>query len=179
MKKNCVILKWNPAVSSYNFIRFLSDIGQDIPESDWSIHEYDKVKTGDRFFLLKVGLGVRGIVAAGEITCDPFPDNDWSKRDRMVFYSEYRCELMVNPETLPIIESSLLEKAIPDFDWSGGHAGVVLEPAQAETLYGIYEDYLKKNAALFAGRLDCIERRELYNDQLLIDDVLLEKYREK
>ena len=56
MKKNCVILKWNPAISSYSMLRFLDNISWTESESDWSIYEYDKVKAGDQFFMLKVGL---------------------------------------------------------------------------------------------------------------------------
>jgi len=57
MKKNCVILKWNPAISSYSMCRFLNNISWSEPESDWSIYDYDRVKAGDQFFMLKVGIG--------------------------------------------------------------------------------------------------------------------------
>ena len=111
--KKIVILKWNPAISSYSMLRFLQDITWEDTESDWSIYEYDKVKTGDQFFMLKVGIGTCGIVASGKITSDPVVDEDWSGRDRKVYYSDYVCDFMVNPETLPILESSVLEDNIP------------------------------------------------------------------
>jgi hypothetical protein len=34
-EKNCVILKWNPAISSYNMSRFLSLLEDNIPGFDW------------------------------------------------------------------------------------------------------------------------------------------------
>lgn len=59
--KNTVILKWNPAISSYNMIRFLDDIVQTNTESDWSIWEHERVREGDIFYMLKVGQGQTGI----------------------------------------------------------------------------------------------------------------------
>ena len=172
MKKNCVILKWNPAISSYHFIDFLSAIGERDSESDWSIYEHSRVKAGDQFFMLKVGSGICGIVAAGSITSNPVPDKDWSGRERKVYYSDYSCNFMVNPETLPVLESSVLEKNIPGFDWYGGHSGVILEDGMAEKLNQLYQTYLKDNAAVFADRFALMARRNMYNDQLYISEEL-------
>lgn len=148
---------------------------EEASESNWSIWEYEKVKAGDRFFMLKVGCGTTGIVAAGVLTSEPSPGRDWSGRGRKVFYSNYHCEFMVNSETLPIIGSSMLEDDIPGFDWFGGHSGVVLDERQAQVLLRIYENYLYENAHLFADRLGLLERRGFSNDQLYIDRELLER----
>ena len=168
MNKNCVILKWNPAISSYNMVRFLNDISWCEPECDWSIFEHDKVKTGDQFFMLKVGLGTCGIVAAGTIISNPQPGEDWSGRGRKVFYADYECDIMINPETLPILESRTLTEEIPDFDWNGGHSGVVLSADQAEKLTRLFDQYLQDNTPLFEDRLKLIEKREMENDQVYI-----------
>ena len=168
MNKNCVILKWNPAISSYNMVRFLNDISWCEPECDWSIFEHDKVKTGDQFFMLKVGLGTCGIVAAGTIISNPQPGEDWSGRGRKVFYADYECDIMINPETLPILESRTLTEEIPDFDWNGGHSGVVLSADQAEKLTRLFDRYLQDNTPLFEDRLKLIEKREMENDQVYI-----------
>ena len=101
MKKKCVILKWNPAVSSCNMRWFLDRILWNENEFDWSIYDYRKVRVGDPFFMLKVGVGTCGIVAAGELTSDPEPGEDWSGRGRRVYYADCTCKLMVNPEVLP------------------------------------------------------------------------------
>ena len=175
MEKNCVILKWNPAISSYSMSSFLQAVECEESESDWSIYEYDKVKTGDQFFMLKVGCGTCGIVAAGKITSDPVVDEDWSGRGRKVYYSDYSCDFMVNPATLPILESSVLEDNIPGFDWNGGHSGVVLDDEQAAVLNRLFDKYLHDNAAIFADRLELIEKRGMENDQIYIDTELFDK----
>ena len=173
MKKNCVILKWNPAISSYCMSRFLQAIEWEETGSDWSIAEYERVKAGDQFFMLKVGAGMCGIVASGTITSDPVAGEDWSGRGRKVFYSDYDCDFMVNPETLPILESSVLEDNIPGFDWRGGHSGVVLEEDQAAVLKRLFDKYLRDNAAIFTDRLALIEKRGMDNDQLYIEAEIL------
>ena len=173
MKKNCVILKWNPAISSYNMSRFLQAVEWRETASDWSISQYDRIKAGDQFFMLKVGHGMCGIVASGKITSDPAVGEDWSGRGRKVYYSDYDCDFMVNPETLPILESSVLEDNIPDFDWHGGHSGVVLDDEQAAVLKRLFDKYLRDNAAIFTDRLALIEKRDMDNDQLYIEEELL------
>ena len=154
--------------------RFLEDIQWE-GVSDWSIAQYDRVKAGDKFFMLKVGLGVCGIVASGKITSDPEIGEDWSGRGRQVYYSEYDCDFMVNPETLPVLESRTLKEHTPDFDWNGGHSGVVLDNKQAAVLKRLFDSYLKDNAAVFTERLALIEKRDMDNDQLYINKRLLTK----
>lgn len=175
MQTNTVILKWNPAISSYSMLRFLQAIEWGDAESNWSIYEHDKVKAGDRFFMLKVGIGTCGIVASGEITSNPVVDEDWSGRGRKVYYSDYICDFMVNPEALPILESNVLEDDIPGFDWKGGHSGAVLDEERALVLQRLFDKYLHDNAVLFAERMQLIERRNMCNDQLYMDDALFDK----
>ena len=175
MEKNCVILKWNPAISSYSMCRYLNAISWSEPDSDWSICEYEKVKKGDQFFMLKVGMGTCGIVSAGSITSNPDAGEDWSGRGRKVYYADYECSIMVNLETLPILERSTLQKNIPDFDWNGGHSGVVLNEEQSAVLNQLFEKYLCDNAALFNDRLQLIEKRGMENDQLYVDTAIFEK----
>ena len=177
MKKNCVILKWNPAISSYSMCRFLNDISWCETESDWSIYEYDKVKAGDQFFMLKVGIGTCGIVAAVVITSDPAVGEDWSGRGRKVYYADYECAFMVNPETLPVLECSVLEENIPGFDWNGGHSGVVLNAEQAQVLNRLFDKYLHDNAAVFAERMALIEKRGMDDDQIYFDQEFFGKIR--
>ena len=76
---------------------------------------------------------------------------------------------MVNPETLPIIESGVLKDNIPDFDWDGGHSGVVLNNGQAAALKRIFKKYMQNNEAIFTERLALIEKRNMENDQLYMD----------
>lgn len=98
---NAVIFKWNPAISSVSMLSYLQNIAREEADSDWSVWDYEHVKKGDTFYMLKVGCGQTGLVMRGTIRTDPFPDNDWSGRGRRVYYAEYSAEIMVNPDTFP------------------------------------------------------------------------------
>lgn len=120
-----VILKWNPGFSSYTMVRFLKDLekcslaNNDVTGMNWSVWDYDQVRKGDIFYMLKVGYGQTGIVARGTITSDPYQDDDWSWRDRPTRYCDLDFDVMVNPDAYPILDSKSLSRAIPDFDWTG------------------------------------------------------------
>lgn len=173
--KNIVILKWNPAISSYNMIRFLDDIVQENAESDWSIREHERVRKGDMFYMLKVGQGQTGIVMRGEITSDPESGEDWSKQGRKTYYSNYKAQIMINPDTFPVLNGTLLQDNIPGFDWFGGHSGAVLDGKQAEVLESMWNAYWQENKAEFQSRLELIERRDMLNDQLYLAPALRKK----
>ena len=174
-EKNCVIFKWNPAISSYTFKNFLEDIAWKNNDSDWSVWDHKKVRRGDLFFMLKVGCGTNGIVAAGKITGKPVIGEDWSGAGRKVYYSTYLADLMINPETLPVISSDILKAAISDFNWYGGHSGEILNQSQSEILKEIYAEYLKENIHEFNGRLQMIKHRNSLNDQIFIRKKLKKK----
>ena len=87
---------------------------------------------------------------------------------------------MINPETLPIIGTEQLQAAIPDFDWTGGHSGTVLNDSQAKVLQKLYISYLRENAPLFADRFKLIQEREkMLNDQLYLSRSLSRKLFER
>ena len=170
---NVVILKWNPAISSYSFIRFLEHIVEKENVMNWSIWEYEKAHKGDEVFMLKVGCGINGIVMAGKLTSEPYVSGDWSGRGRKVYYSDFKVELMVNPATLPIIESSFLEDNVPGFEWYSGHSGAVLDEQQAQAFRIIYDRYLRENAPVFLDRQELIAQRGLLNDQFFFSKKLV------
>lgn len=165
---NTVILKWNPAISSYNMIRFLQNIVREDNEGNWSIWEYDRVHKGDRFFMLKVGNGATGIVSYGRLTSDPYVSADWSGQGRKVYYCDLYHDIMISPATFSILSSEQLEDAMPDFDWHKGHSGAVLSPEQAAVFGKLWQAYLLENVAEFRSRLELIDGRGLWNDQLFV-----------
>lgn len=143
--ENCVILKWNPRISSFKYDNFLT-VMHEYPDMrlNWSVWEYDKVQVGDRVFMVKVGEGVTGIVLSGRIAGKPYQAEDWSGCGRTTYYCDLSIEWMSDVDKAPIIETSELEQAIPEFRWDGGHSGVVLEKRQADKLENLYAKFLDK-----------------------------------
>ena len=166
---NTVILKWNPAVSSNSMTHFLTEIINEDPEGDWSVRDHENIHAGDIFYMLKVGKGQTGIVKRGVINTEPEPDEDWSGHGRVTYYCGYEAKIMINPDTFALLTSEQLREAIPDFDWFGGHSGVVLNEDQAAKLEDLWQKYLQDMAGEFRSRLELMERRNnMVNDQLYI-----------
>lgn len=151
--QNTIILMWNPGISSVK----LEDHNSCIPDMftedfNWSVWEYEKAKCGDRFFLVRCGDGKTGIVMSGVFDSHPYEAGDWSGKGRRTFYMEMVPNVILNPEVAPMITTADLEKAIPGFQWSGGHSGRILPPEDARKLETMWQEFLEKNHDAFDGQ---------------------------
>lgn len=141
------ILMWNPAISSTTIHNHIDSIAHiDSWRFDWSIHEWEKAHEGDRFFMVRVGEGKTGIVMSGIFISEPYTERDWNRirKTKEIHYMNMQPNLIVNPETMPIITTAQLQEAIPDFEWSKGHSGVLLTEYQAQRLEEMFSEYLSR-----------------------------------
>ena len=111
---------------------------------NWSVYDWEKAQMGDRFYLVRVGEGNTGIVMSGVFSSQPYAAGDWSGKGRTVYYMEMKPNLIIDPDKAPMISTKELEKAIPDFTWSGGHSGQMLTDDQAMKLEKLFAKYYKK-----------------------------------
>lgn len=153
LQKKIVIIKWDPAFSSYSMLVFLSELTNacygEMADFNWSVWDYDKVHVGDIIYWLKVGFGQNGIVGKGVITSEPYPGADWSGKGRETFYIDFVPEIMINPDAWKLLDSDILNENIPEFDWRGGHSGLILENNQAQKLEELWTCYMEKNLKAF------------------------------
>lgn len=163
---NTVILKWNPTISSYSMRHYLSDLSVLIKGGDtdfnWSVWEHDKICAGDRYYMVKLGYGQTGIVSCGTITSNPYIDEDWSEQGREVYYVDFEPEVMINPDTLPILTSRELTNEIPYFDWNKGHSGVVLTVQQASALDVLWQAFIEQNKDAWTKAENARYKDQLY-----------------
>lgn len=155
--RNTFLLRWNPALSSYTMERLDEDMtdwanGEWCDDFDWSVHDWQKARKGDRFFMLRVGEGNTGVFAAGRFTSDPFLGDDWSGKGREVHYMTMEFETVFHPERAEIISTEELRAELPEIDWSGGHSGVMLDAESAERLELMWRDYVGRNKSLYLPR---------------------------
>lgn len=139
------ILMWNPAYSSVTMDYHLYCIEHfDDEPFDWSVYEWEKAHEGDRFYLVRVGEGKTGIVMSGVFTSEPYVGDDWNKSrgSKQIHYMDMHPNFIINPETMPIITTEQLQKAIPDFEWRRGHSGTLLTEDQAQKLEKLFAEYL-------------------------------------
>lgn len=149
------ILFWNPAISSYkldDFQRELEELHDDYCNMNWSVWEHEKASAGDRFFMVRCGNGNTGICMSGYFSSDPYQDEDWSGRGRVTYYMDLEPDAMIHPDYRPILPTSDLVKAIPSFDWKGGHSGRLIEESYAAKLEALWASFLEQHKEVFECR---------------------------
>ena len=169
------ILRWNPAISSITIHNHIDSIAHiDDWEFNWSVYEWEKAHEGDRFYMMRVGDGNTGIVMSGIFISEPYTERDWNRvrKTKEIHYMDMQPNFIVNPETMPIITTARLQEAIPDFEWSKGHSGILLSEHQARKLEALFSDYLSS----VSNRVDkenlAIKRLMDLNDLECINAVL-------
>lgn len=145
-KPKTFILKWNPAISSFKYENYREAYAQ-CPNGfsfNWSIHEWQKAKKGDHFYMIRVGEGQTGAVWCGVFTSDPYKAEDWSGKGREVYYMDMDIYELNEPDTQAYIPTEELQDAIPEVDWTKGHSGMLLTYEQAYKLDKLWEKAVTK-----------------------------------
>ena len=145
-KQNTFILMWNPAISSMTLENHNYGVEYLLTAYfNWSVWEYEKAKCGDRFFMVRVGDGNTGVVMSGVFDSHPYEAADWSGKGRRTFYMDMIPNLILNPETAPMITTKELQEAIPSFDWSGGHSGRLLTEEEARKMETLWQQFIEEH----------------------------------
>ena len=155
---NTFIMMWNPAISNWKMEDFeLTLCHFDDVEFKWAIYDYKKAKEGDRFFLVRCGEGNTGIVMSGTFSSKPYKGEDWSGKGRDVYYVNMDLGAMIHPNKEDILTTEELEKAIPGFEWNGGHSGRLLDTMSAGRLELIWQAYINGHKSMFESGMARLE----------------------
>ena len=141
---NTFILKWNPEASPYSLI----DFQRDFPKLEyglfsWKLEEYEGLRSGDNFFLVKTGKGNCGVVMKGFFISDPFPVRNGGDSSTKV---NLRPTYMFHPDSPKgILRLDELRASIPDFPWEEGISGRRLSGHQTEILGLMWDRFLEEH----------------------------------
>ena len=151
--QNTYILMWNPAISNVKMENHVSSIHSFLLEHySWSVYEYEEAKKNDRFVMVRVGEGKTGVVMSGIFDSNPYQAGDWSGKGREVYYMNMQPNFIADPDNAPLISTSELQSAIPDFDWTGGHSGRKLNKEQSVILDKLLGKYFGRIVNLIDGK---------------------------
>jgi len=123
------LMRWNPSISSFtekDYEKCMSDLEHGMFRLNWSIYDWDEARRGDMFYMMRVGDDKAGIVFTGQFITDPYPADDWGGSTKRRMYVDMICMNAVEPGADPLIPLEELQKAIPSFDWSRGHSGILM-----------------------------------------------------
>ena len=141
-RQKTFVLMWNPETSDISVEEYIQDIQNVLAEEIFrSIHEWKDAQMGDRFYVIKVGNGSTGVVMSGVFGSHPFVQNG-KNGGRSKHFIELKPNMMLNPNTVPMLTISDLEHTVPDFMWRGGYSGRLLTEKQAAALESRYSQYL-------------------------------------
>lgn len=145
-KQNTLVLMWNPAISEVKLEDHVNDIPNLLTKRFcWSVYDYEKAKKGDRFLMVRCGEGKTGIVMSGVFGSHPYEAADWSGKGRRTFCMDMIPNVILNPETAPMVTTKELQEAIPSFDWSGGHSGRLLTEEEARKIEVLWQQFMEKH----------------------------------
>lgn len=137
------LMRWNPSISSFTEKDFKESVEDMIHGSmfrmNWSIHEWEEARRGDIFYMMRVGDDKAGIVLNGLFVSDPYPSDDWAGSTKRRMYVDLVCMNAIAPDEKPIVSLEMLQTAIPEFNWTKGHSGVLLPDNVADKIAGLLE----------------------------------------
>lgn len=136
------VLMWNPDsrcpdMSEEEFRTCISNIWPDKYDLLWDVSDCRSMRMGDRFFVVRNGQDINGIVMSGV-----FGSYAYLQRCSMNSISvELVFNFTVDYNEHPIVTIEQLKEAIPDFDWSRTFGSYKLKTNQAKTLEALFAPY--------------------------------------
>ena len=109
------LMRWNPSISSFkekDFETCVENQEHGMFRINWSIYEWQEVRRGDLFYMLRTGDDKAGIAFCGQFLSDPYPADDWAGSSKRRMYVDMICSNLMEPGKKPHITLEKLQEAI-------------------------------------------------------------------
>jgi len=147
------LLTWNPKLFAWTDLPGTSARvrkGRLVPDR-WSCGVSQRLRKGDRLFILKQGREPRGIFGSGWATSDAFQDDHWNEDSTSTYgmYLNLKWDALLDPGSEPILSRDVLRTArLSEMHWNPRASGTqVLENAAAE-LERVWNGFLTAKFAI-------------------------------
>ena len=140
------LLTWNP--NNWPWDTFERDYDrarkQGFLDYDWSCGRSQRLRRGDRVFLLRQGVEPRGILASGVVTSDrPYRAKHYSQSGRSALYVDARFDILLHPQREPILPRARLNQSrLAAVHWDSQSSGITIPPDAAAELEEVWRDFL-------------------------------------
>ena len=137
------LMRWNPRISSFtekDYEDCVENLVHGMFRMNWSINEWEEARRCDIFYMMRVGDDKAGLVFNGQFISDPYPADDWAGSTKRRMYVDMICSNPTEPGEKPLHSLEKLQEAIPEFDWSKGHSGVLLSEEVTSKLEELFEE---------------------------------------
>lgn len=162
------IIEWNPQESSFGLEDFSHAISSmEFGDLPWMFRRRCGIRSGDNFYLVKVGDGLEGIVMKGFFRTQPEAySGDADGGFRTLLRPTFMVDVRRNAN---IISKEMLRASLPTLPWGDGV--FLMNPRECDILSGLWEEYLSgiPQEAFSEGALGRRERPEaIFDDAVLI-----------
>lgn len=146
---NTHLLTWNPQKWQWDTlednIKHLETFG--VFSDSWSCgNKKNTIKTGDRVFLMQLGVEPKGIVASGHTTSDIYQDTHWDEsKSSTANYVKIDFDVILNPKDQKILSADFLKtnKPFSEFkDWFPQSSGNKIDNSIASELERVWFNHL-------------------------------------
>ncbi|MBV5343832.1 HNH endonuclease [bacterium] len=141
------LLTWNPEKWRWKHLHeSLAQINQKgYCEETWSVGVTKKIHTGDRVFLMKLGIKPRGIFASGWVASDTFEDTHWGDKTKTALYVDVHFDTIIDLEQEEIFSIDNLQKGIYEgVNWTPQASGMSISENVAERLEKDWANFLNR-----------------------------------
>ncbi len=137
---------WN-AKSKLNWKTFKSDLiavrKGELVAMNWSCGNTKRIITGDRFFLLRLGVEDRGVIGAGLVISDVQQRAHWRISGRRANYHAIQFDSLLDPETEGVLSERKLLDIAPLSFWRPQPSGVLVPENIAQPLEERWAEHLE------------------------------------
>jgi hypothetical protein len=133
---------WNPLKFEW------ADIDDDIKqlantgklEDNWSVVSHKTIQPGDRAYIVRVGVELKGIFASGIIASEPYVA---FRKGRHYYRITIALDVLLNPDKEPILTLDILKTGnLAAQTWTPQASGISIRPELVEELEGVWQDFL-------------------------------------
>ena len=161
------IIEWNPQESSFGLEDFSHAISSmEFGDLPWMFRRRCGIRSGDNFYLVKVGDGLEGIVMKGFFRTQPEAySGDADGGFRTFLRPTFMIDVRRNEN---IIRKEMLSASLPALPWGDGV--FLMNSHECDVLSGMWEEYLSgiPEEAFSEGALGKRERPDAILDDALI-----------
>jgi 5-methylcytosine-specific restriction protein A len=135
------LLSWSP--KDLNWETFDEDIDKLVNHGhllkEWYIRNEEKIRTGDRFFLMLICEEYKGIIASGYFTSEPYIKEEWLDKTAIQFMVNIDFDILINHDkhwTIKLEELKILSEE--KFCWTSMNSGIIIP---ADLAFSLEEEW--------------------------------------
>jgi len=132
-----ILLTWNPEKGEFPDLEQKIDDVREFAFSagNWSIVSHKKRRSGDRFFLMRLGKKPKGIMASGYVLTNPFLSKESDGFSKNIYRIKIKFDTILDSKKETLLDVDFLKKKYPEQSiWTPQGSGIEINPKIVDEL---------------------------------------------